>query len=345
MVGGLGGVDAALAARFGAEALAGAGEDGAALLSALRAATVGGKRFRPWLVEAVHHAYGGQRPEAVAPVGAGVELLHTAFVVHDDVIDGDATRRGQPSVPERFRTAAVERGASAERARTYGLAGAVLTGDLALSAAVRSVATAPAPPGVTARLLDLVDDALAVTASGELADVRLATHPGTPALSDVLTMEEQKTAVYSFALPMQLGAVLADAEDSVVRAVGEVGRLLGAAFQLQDDLLGVFGDPAVTGKSRTCDLREGKATALVTHARGTSSWPSVERHWGDPDLTEAGAAEVRRLLRESGSLAYVETLVVEHVDAASAAGRTCGFPGELLTELSGLCVLPVRGAA
>ncbi len=109
-------------------------------------ASEGGKRFRPFLVSAVHGCLGGSRPDAVAAVGAAVELLHTAFVVHDDVIDGDAVRRGRPSIPAWFEASAARAGTDPARARTYGLAGAILTGDLALAAAVRAVATAPAPP-------------------------------------------------------------------------------------------------------------------------------------------------------------------------------------------------------
>ncbi|MXG91800.1 polyprenyl synthetase family protein [Nocardioides flavescens] len=330
---------------LGARTLGQCGTEGVALHAALRHAVVGGKRFRPWLVGLTHDSCAGTRPEAVAAVGAGVELLHTAFVVHDDVIDGDRTRRGRPSVPEGFRVAALGRDVPDERAELYGLAGAVLTGDLALAAAVRAVATAPVPPAVTHRLLDLVDQALAVTAAGELADVRLATHPGHPTLADVLSMEERKTAVYSFALPMQLGAVLADAPDEVVHALGEVGRHLGLAFQLQDDLLGVFGDSASTGKSTVNDLREGKCTALITHARSTAGWLEIEPHWGAVDLDDARAALVRDALERCGSRGFVEDLVTDYVATATDAGAAVGLPAALLSDLAGLCTVPVRGAA
>jgi geranylgeranyl diphosphate synthase type II len=330
---------------LGARTLGQCGTEGVALHAALRHAVVGGKRFRPWLVGLAHDSCGGSRPEAVEAVGAGVELLHTAFVVHDDVIDGDRTRRGRPSVPEGFRVAARGRDVPEGRAELYGLAGAVLTGDLALAAAIRAVATAPVSAPVVHRLLDLVDQALAVTAAGELADVRLATHPGHPTLVDVLSMEERKTAVYSFALPMQLGAVLADAADDVVEALGEVGRHLGLAFQLQDDLLGVFGDPADTGKSTLSDLREGKCTALITHARSTTGWAEIEPHWGSPDLDDVGAARVRDALERCGSRDFVEGLVTDYVATATDAGGAVGLPTALLEDLAGLCTVPVRGAA
>ncbi len=341
----MGWIEDAVGAAVAGSAPGSATPEGFALHDALRDASRGGKRFRPALVGAVHTCLDGRRPDAVPAVGAAVEMLHTAFVVHDDVIDGDHTRRGRPSIPERFRLAASDAGAGDGAARTYGLAGALLTGDLALAAAVRGVATAPAPQSVVSRMLDLVDHALAVTASGELADVRYATHGPWPSLAEVLSTEERKTAVYSFALPLQLGAVLADADDGCVSALADLGRHLGLAFQLRDDLLGVFGDERVTGKSSTSDLREGKCTALVGHARSTDQWSAIEPHWGDPSLSAAGAAVVRTALEEAGSRAFVEELADDYVAAAARCAAEVGLPDELVGWLGELCLPTTSGAA
>src|SRR5688500_7540841 len=108
----------------------------ALLWDALVAATEGGKRFRPALVTSTHEALGGTHPDAAAEVGAAVELLHTAFVIHDDVIDDDHVRRGRPNVSGTFRTRAQALGATDDGA-AYGLTAAILAGDLALAAAVR----------------------------------------------------------------------------------------------------------------------------------------------------------------------------------------------------------------
>src|SRR6478609_11317607 len=110
------------------------------LWDALVAATEGGKRFRPAIVTATHEALGGTHPDAAAEVGAAVELLHTAFVIHDDVIDDDHVRRGRPNVSGTFRALAGIDGADPEVAAGYGLTAAILAGDLALAAAVRTVA-------------------------------------------------------------------------------------------------------------------------------------------------------------------------------------------------------------
>jgi geranylgeranyl pyrophosphate synthase len=313
------------------------GEDHRRLREALLAASAGGKRFRPRLVAAVHDVLGGTATGALAHVAAAVELLHTAFVVHDDVIDRDQTRRGRATVPGRFLGEARAAGADEAGAHTYAVAGAVLTGDLALSAAFRAVATAPVAGPVTGRLLDLVDRALVVSATGELTDVRLSLGLDGPSLAEALTMEEHKTAVYSFELPMQAGAVLAGAPLPLVAGMGEVGRLLGVAFQLRDDLLGLFGDPAATGKSNLADLREGKCTPLIVHARSTPAWPVVAPYLGDPELDVEGAATVRRALEASGSRRFVEDLADRYVETASARASALGLPPGFVGSLEALC--------
>ncbi|WP_122816666.1 polyprenyl synthetase family protein [Nocardioides pantholopis] len=325
------------------------GADGAVLAAALLEAGRGGKRFRPALLARTHELLGGDPADpAVAMVAEAVELLHTAFVVHDDVIDGDDVRRGRPSVPGAFRTEATALGARRADAATYAVAGGVLVGDLALVGALRAVATAPAPPHVARRLLDLVDHALRISAAGELADVRFSMGVAEPSLAEALRMAEHKTAVYSFGLPLQAGAVLAGADDELVAGLGEVGRQLGLAYQLHDDLQGVFGDPARTGKSVLSDLREGKRTPLVVHARATSAWPVLRRHLGDPELTAAGAARVRDALEAGGSRAYVEDLAAGYLAAATAEATDLGLPelvGWLRTRLHAGGPHPVEGAA
>lgn len=308
--------------------------DHGALLAALDLGTSGGKRFRPWLVTTVHEAFSGDQAESVVDtVAAATELLHTAFVIHDDVIDNDDTRRGRPSVPGWFRADAIDLDTDPEDQDTYTRAGAILAGDLALAAAVRAVATAGADPATTGRLLDLLDDTLHASAAGELADVRLALAAQMPDAQEALAVAEHKTAVYSFMLPMQAGAVLAGATDHHVGALGEIGRCLGIAFQLRDDVRAIFGDPAVTGKDRLGDLREGKRTPLMVHASQTPSWSRIAPHLGDPHLTETTAATVRELLESCGSRQFIEDLADHHLEIAREQARSLGLDHSLFEPL------------
>jgi geranylgeranyl diphosphate synthase, type II len=305
----------------------------ARLWAALAAATEGGKRFRPALVTASHDALGGTRFAAAVEVGAAVELLHTAFVIHDDVIDGDELRRGRPNVNGTFRAHALGSGATPDDAGAFGRTAGILAGDLALAAAIRAVATCGAPTGAVHRLLDLFDAALHTTAAGELADVRLSIGVGAASIPESLTMEEQKTSAYSFALPLQAGALLAGADDQTVARLGEAGRMLGVAFQLVDDLLGVFGDPTRTGKSATSDLRTRKQTPLLAHARSTPEWQRIRPYVGR-ELADDELNEVRGLLTTSGSRRFVEDLAEAHLSAARTVVEQLGIPAELLDTVT-----------
>lgn len=307
----------------------------------MRAAAAGGKGARPRLVTRTYEALGGTDLALAAHIGDAVELLHAAFVMHDDVIDHDSTRRGRLNVNGAFEKNALHSGATPDTAANLGAAAGILAGDLALVGTITAVARTPAPAHVVAALLDLFEEAVRTTAAGELADVELSLGVGHPTLADVLTMEERKTAVYSFVLPMQAAALLVDDEhaSAALPLLDQLGRHLGVAFQLQDDLLGTFGDPARTGKSNLTDLREGKLTPLIAHARGTDVWPGIAPHHGNPDLTDEDAAHARAQLEACGSRTFVETLAFDHLAAARALGHAAGLPRELVDWLSALPAL------
>lgn len=297
--------------RFFADGARTAGTaDHRALWAALEDAADGGKRVRPTLLTTVYQALGGTDTQVASEVAAGLELLHTAFLVHDDVIDADLVRRGRPTVSGAFAAHARAAGASARRAARYGDAAGILAGDLALVGAVRTIALCGADPATVRRLLDLVDRALHLTAAGELTDVRLSLAPSDD-VAETLLMEEHKTAVYSFELPLQLAAVLAGAGPDDVRALGRFGRLLGLAYQLRDDVDGLFGDVALTGKDAGSDLREGKFTPLMAYARTTAAWPRIAPHVGAAATDEATLVRVRALLVECGAHGWVEHLAAD----------------------------------
>ncbi|MGO2311472.1 polyprenyl synthetase family protein [Brachybacterium tyrofermentans] len=314
------------------------------LWDAFARAADGGKRFRPALLAATHGALGGVREEAAIQVAAALELLHTAFVVQDDVIDGDPTRRGVPSLPGSFAQEVRRHGASAAGARRYGDAAGILAGDLGLLAAFRAIARCEAPAPVVDRLLDLVESTVHASAVGELADVRLQLNlrPGlepdqaeqSAALRDALAVAEFKTAVYSFQFPLHAGALLADADDPTLAALDEIGGLLGIGFQLFDDLLGLFGEERRTGKSTLGDLREGKRTALIAHATTTAQWPQLQPLLGRPDLEAEDARRARTLLTDSGSRAWTEELARWHLTSAVSSAIRHRLPAALVHALS-----------
>ena len=225
--------------------------------------TTGGKRFRPRMVMAAYTSLGGTDLEAAAQLAAAYEMLHTALIVHDDVIDRDFVRRGHANVSGSYRDIATTAGIPLPAAEHRGMSAAVIAGDLALSGAYRLVDRTGAADNVRSRLRELLDDAVTASAAGELADVDFSLSPTPPTVDEIVEMERQKTAVYSFEAPLQSGAVLAGAFDETIDKLGDFGRNIGIAYQIVDDVLGVFGRSESTGKSTLGDLREGKRTVIT----------------------------------------------------------------------------------
>ncbi|WP_193106030.1 polyprenyl synthetase family protein [Brachybacterium sp. FME24] len=306
------------------------------LWAAFARAAEGGKRFRPALLVATHRTLDGARPAAAIQVAAALELLHTAFVVQDDVIDGDQVRRGVSTLSGSFARGAREQGVPRDGAQRYADAAGILAGDLGLLAAYRAVSRCDAPDPVVDRLLDLFESTVHASAAGELADVRLQLGlcDDTAALQDALAVAELKTATYSFQLPLHAGALLADASPDILTALDEIGGLLGIGFQLFDDLLGVFGDEGRTGKSALGDLREGKRTTLLAHASTTSAWPQLQPLVGRPDLDQVDARQARELLTTCGSRAWTQDLAQWHLTSAVEAAERHGLPAPLVRAMT-----------
>jgi geranylgeranyl diphosphate synthase type II len=303
------------------------------LWETLEANTSGGKRFRPRMVMAAYQALGGQDSEAAAYVGAAFELLHTALIVHDDVIDRDFVRRGAPNISGTYRDRAVDRGISVRNAEHSGISAAVIAGDLALFNAYRLIDRSGVSGAIRLRLLDVMDEALFASAAGELIDVDFSIAPEVPLVDDIITMERLKTAVYTFECPLQAGAILANAGDEVVATLGEFGREIGIAYQIVDDLLGVFGTAQETGKTTIGDLREGKRTVLIAYASTTREWAEVEHLFGDDELTEEGAERLRAALVACGARSFTEGLARYYANRALARLAEPHIPPALRQEL------------
>jgi geranylgeranyl diphosphate synthase type II len=184
--------------------------------------------------------------------------------------------------------------------------------------------------------MEIMDEALFASAAGEMIDIDFSATTEVPRVHEVITMERFKTAVYSFECPLQAGAVLAGASEQAVMALGQFGREIGIAYQIVDDLLGVFGTEAETGKTTIGDLREGKRTVLISYATSTKAWPLIERLVGKPDLNEDEADFVRDVLTTSGTRGFTEGLARNYTNEALAHLRCADIPEALRLELEPL---------
>jgi geranylgeranyl diphosphate synthase type II len=308
------------------------------LWRAARRSSQGGKKIRPALVINTHSALGGGHERDALNTAVAFELLHTAFLLHDDVIDGDTVRRGEPNLVGAFHAQASELGVGEAPANAWAEASAILAGDLLIHSAGAIVARLTVGAEQRSALLDLFDESVFVTAAGELADVAFATTVEVPALAQVLAMTQWKTAHYSFQAPLVAGAILADASEETIQALSEFGRLVGIAFQLRDDLLGVFGSSATTGKSTISDLREAKVTPLIVYARQTGFAGELASIVSGARLTESDAERVRLILEQCGAREVVETLTADYARTARGILDSSALPESLRRYLRGVAL-------
>ncbi|MEW2577703.1 polyprenyl synthetase family protein [Streptomyces syringium] len=271
----------------------------------------GGKRIRPMLCAVGWCAGGGDGlPGTVMRVGAALEMFHVFALIHDDLMDRSDTRRGQPTV---HRALAAIHGLGRQEAASarLGESLAILAGDLALCWSDELLHTAGLGPARLAAVLPLVDAMRSELVHGQYLDLLTTGRPGTD-VEAALRIVRYKTAKYTVEWPLRIGAVLAGAGPGVQEALTAFAVPLGEAFQLRDDLLGVFGAPAATGKSDLDDLCSGKHTVLVAFAlsRATASQRRMLRALlGDPALVGEGADAIRALLVATGARTAVEDLI------------------------------------
>ncbi|MEV7693395.1 polyprenyl synthetase family protein [Microbacterium sp. NPDC089189] len=312
----------------------GLGEGFDVLAAAVTRAASGGKRFRPANVVAAYQAFDGRDEglPAVYQVAAAFELLHAAFVVHDDVIDHDLERRGAPNIAGEFEVRGAALGADATGRSDLGTAAAILGGDLLLYEATRLIALADVPSTVRASLMGLFDDAVTVSAAGELADVENALGAGDLGADDVLTTAHDKTAVYSFDAPLRAGAMLAGADDAVLTALSVSGGRLGLAFQLVDDLIGAFGTTVQTGRDVGVDLRAAKRTPLISLARQSPTWDAVSEALAVAHTGPVAVLQAQRVLDASGARERLATLIAGTLDAARTAASDLPEPAHRLID-------------
>ena len=280
----------------------------------------GGKRLRPAFAYWGYRGAGGADSDALVRAAASLELFQACALIHDDLMDGSDTRRGKPAAHRRF--------ASLHRAESwrgdpeaFGAGAAILLGDLCLSWADEMLLTSGlTDPGLTAgkRVFDVMRTELM---GGQYLDL-LEQAVGGASVERSMRVIRFKSAKYTIERPLHLGAALAGAPPELTEAYSAYGLPLGEAFQLRDDVLGVFGDPATTGKPAGDDLREGKRTVLVALALQEATEAqaaTVRRHLGDPHLSPEGVAALREVLTDTGALAAVEAMVEERCHRAFAA--------------------------
>jgi len=304
-----------------ATVLAPLGSDAARLVREAHASVSGGKRFRAAFCYWGHRAVAAEVPDehALVRACASLELLHASALVHDDLMDASDTRRGRPATHRLFES---EHRGSRWRGdpEQYGAAAAILLGDLLLSWSDELLRRCGLPITQVAPALEVFDRCRAEVIAGQFLDVSVQAR-GRADVDTAMTVLRYKSAKYSIERPLHIGAALAGADETTLGQLSAFGLPLGEAFQLRDDLLGVFGDPEATGKPAGDDLIEGKRTVLVAlalDAAAPAAAALLDRSLGTA-LDVAQVAELRGIIDESGAHAQVEAVIEELATHAVAA--------------------------
>jgi geranylgeranyl diphosphate synthase type I len=303
-----------------AERLRPLGTDAERLVAEARTSVAGGKMFRASFCWWGHLAVAPPSDQdALVRACASLELLHASALVHDDYMDASDSRRGRPSTHRTFERE--HRGAGWRGdPEQYGASGAILLGDLLLSWSDELLRRCGLPLAVVAAALDVFDLCRAEVIAGQFLDVS-AQARGHADVDTAMTVLRYKSAKYSIERPLHLGAALAGAAPATLAELTAFGLPLGEAFQLRDDLLGVFGDPATTGKPAGDDLVEGKRTVLVALALDgapTADAALLDRSLGTP-LSADDVERLRQVIDASGAHAQVEAVIDQLTEKAVTA--------------------------
>ncbi len=297
------------------------GDDANRLLAAARHAVSGGKRFRAAFCWWGYHAVDPAPADSAALVRAcaALELLHASALVHDDFMDASDTRRGHPAAHRAMEAQHREHGWRG-KPEQYGAAGAILLGDLLLGWADELLGRCGLPPARVAPAHELFALCRSEVIAGQFLDVSVQAR-GRADVDAAMTVLRYKSAKYSIERPLQIGAALAGAGPDELTALSQFGLPLGEAFQLRDDLLGVYGDPEVTGKPAGDDLIEGKRTVLVALALDGAPTEEAKRldHALGRALQPAEVEDLRGIIDRSGAHAQVESVIAQLAERARAA--------------------------
>jgi geranylgeranyl diphosphate synthase, type I len=331
------------------DVLAVIGDDLLPWLDVMGALLSGGKRLRPAFCYWGWRAAGGADCREIFTAAASLELLQASALVHDDVMDASDTRRGQPAVHRQFASRHAAAG-FAGSADAFGAGAAILIGDALLAWTDELYHGSGLPAKALQRGQPLLNAMRTEVAAGQYLDL-LNQFSRSESVQSAMRVVTYKTAKYTIERPLHLGAAMAGAPAGITAAITrtctEYGLPLGIAFQLRDDILGVFGDPALTGKPVSGDLREGKRTVLIALARERATAGQarlLDRHLGDRELSDAAAEDIRAVIVETGALAECETLIGASVKEATAALDGAPIEEEARAALCELAVLATARA-
>ena len=287
----------------------------------------GGKRLRGMLVRLGYELMGTPYSPEILKSAAAFELFQTAILIHDDFIDLSSTRRGRPTLHK------------ALGGNHYAISQAICLGDIGFFLAEKLITGSNFPEDRKNRALASFIQTMLDTALGESLDIELA-HSHDISEEDILTIFRLKTARYTIVGPLHLGAILGGADEKLLKELVVLGEALGIAFQVQDDILGVFGDEKTLGKSVTSDIEEGKQTLLISYAlehAAAKQREVLKKYYGKGKIGDSELGQIREIFRQTGALQYSQKKADQLVDEAKKIIDKIEVPAgkkQLLSEMA-----------
>ncbi|MBI2103627.1 polyprenyl synthetase family protein [Candidatus Woesebacteria bacterium] len=303
-------------------------------LSILEKYIEGGKKIRGALTVLGYQLAGGKDLKSILPVSVALEIVHSSILIHDDFIDRDLTRRGKPTVHSIY---------GKKRGGHYGASMAVVVGDVGIFLTHQIFAESNFAKVKVTKALSEFDRFLVNTGYGELMDIEFD-FKKIITWDDIAKVRIYKTAHYTFVTPLIVGAILGGAEDKVLKAIKSYGESVGLAFQLRDDILGVFGNEDETGKSAESDIKDGKRTLLFAKAyelAGTGDKDFLKKYYGSAELDKNKLRQIRQIFEKSGALDFTQEKAWDYtLRGKSFVGKITNNPKykSLLSDLADLMV-------
>lgn len=275
--------------------------------------TTSGKFFRGCCMLATQKAFSGSYSQAHVQVAAALELICSGLLVHDDIMDQDTRRRGQPTIHTAVSTWATQNNFT-ETAH-FGESIALCFGDILFFLGFRLLNQADIPATQKIKLLEIATRELAMLGLAQSEDMRMASIPiDEISKSEVLAMQYGKTGRYTGRWPLLTVGILNDCDADILEKLGEIGDEIGLLYQWRDDYLGLVGDPSKTGKNTLSDVREGKKTLYYWHALHTKAAQTqvIQSTFGNAQATPQEVSQLVAVLKDSGVITQVEQETAAH---------------------------------
>ena len=269
-----------------------------------------GKRIRPILFYCGYIIAGGKDKEKILKAAISVELIHSFLLIHDDIIDQDNFRHGDLSMHCRYKEKYKYKN---KNSKHFEISMAIIVGDLAYSFGYEILTGLDFSSDLKIKIIDRMNQIVSNTAAGEAEDVVLSMNSNFIA-ERVIEMQKYKTAKYTIEGPLHLGAIVAGADDEFLKNISKFAIPLGIAFQIQDDIIGVFGDEQKIGKPVGSDIEEGKKTLLITKAieeADDKQKETITNLLSNAKISLKEIEEIRNIIIKTGSLEYSQKIASE----------------------------------